>query len=321
RPELGREPARLERAHVGEERVEPDVGDVAVVERQLDAPREPGLRARDAEVADRLAQEPEDLAAVAVRHDHVRPFLDEPDEPLLVRAHPEEVVLLGDLRRCHLVVGAEPVHELALLVEPLAPVAVETGVAAEVDVAARVDLREDLPDEVPVRGVGGPDEVVDREPDRVPRRAEGGADPVDVRLRLHTRLRRGLRDLVPVLVRAREREDAPPPRAPEAREHVLDDRRVGVTEVGLGVRVVDGRREVERLARHRRTLGAAQASARRTTRSSRVASTSTPSSARRTTTVCRSTFWRTITPLPLTDSTVTPTAGSARRSSTYVWYS
>jgi hypothetical protein len=132
----------VEGAHVGEERVEPDVGHVALVEGQRDAPVEPGLRAGDAEVADRLPEKRQDLPAVGVRRDQVRSLVEERHQALLVGAHTEEIVLLGDLGRCHAVVRAHAVDELALLVEPLAPEAVETPVAAEIDVALGVDVRE-----------------------------------------------------------------------------------------------------------------------------------------------------------------------------------
>ena len=249
RPEL-QAAAVLERAHVVEQRVEPDVGDVAVVERELDPPGEAALRPRDAEVADRVAQERQHLPAISVGDDQVRLRLERLLQARLVGAHAEEVVLLGDLRGRHAVVGADAVHQLALLVEALAAEAVEAAVAAEVDVAARVHPGQDLLHVAHVVGVRGADEVVVAEPRLLPGRAEERAHAVGVRLRRYARRRRGLRDLVPVLVGARQREHGTPARAPEARQDVAHQRHVEVAEVRLGVHVEERRGQVERLARH-----------------------------------------------------------------------
>src|SRR5262245_58033722 len=86
----------LERAHVREERIEPYVRDVAIVERKLDAPRESRLRPRNAEIADRLPQKRQDLAAIAVRLHQLGARFEGLQQLLLVLPHPEEVVLLGD---------------------------------------------------------------------------------------------------------------------------------------------------------------------------------------------------------------------------------
>ena len=88
-------PVRVaERAHVVDQGVEPDVGDVLVVEGQRDPPREAGARPGDAEVLQRLAQEGQRLVPVPLRPDEVRVLLDVADQPVLVLAHAEEVVLL-----------------------------------------------------------------------------------------------------------------------------------------------------------------------------------------------------------------------------------
>ena len=147
-------------------------------------------------------------------------------------------------------IGAEPVDELALLVEAFAAEAVEAAVAAEVDVAFRVDVGQDLLHEGHVVGIGGADEVVVAKPRRVPRGPEDAAHAVGVLARRDARGGRRLGDLVAVLVGAGEDEGRPAAGAPEAGEHVGDERHVGVAEVRLGVDVEERRREVERLARH-----------------------------------------------------------------------
>ena len=85
-----------ESREVVDQRVEPDVGDVLVVEGQRDAPREPRLRPADGEVLERLAQEAQHLVAVALGLDEARVVLEVLDQPVLVLRHLEEVVLLLD---------------------------------------------------------------------------------------------------------------------------------------------------------------------------------------------------------------------------------
>ena len=60
-----------ERGDVVDERVEPHVRDVLGVERQRDAPLEPGPRAADREILKRLPEEPQDLVPVPLRPDQV----------------------------------------------------------------------------------------------------------------------------------------------------------------------------------------------------------------------------------------------------------
>src|SRR5439155_17478598 len=115
--------------------VEPDVGDVLLVERQRDTPLEARAGPADRQVLERLAQEAEDLVPVALGLDEVRVLLDVLDEPLLVLRHPEEVVLLLDERERRLVVGALAVDHLLVGIEALAAEAVVAAVLAEIDLA------------------------------------------------------------------------------------------------------------------------------------------------------------------------------------------
>src|SRR5206468_2901421 len=155
------EPIPLERrdARVVEQRVEPDVGDEALVEWHLDAPSEPALRARDRQILQRLAQKAEDLVSIALGPDPVGVGMNVLEQPLLIAAHAEEVVLFLDELRLCLVVGAPTVDELLLRVEALASRAVEAGVLAEIDVTALVHAREHLLDATLVVLVGRADEM------------------------------------------------------------------------------------------------------------------------------------------------------------------
>ena len=125
---------------VVDEGVEPHVGHEAVVEGQRDPPLKPRARAADAQVLQRLAQEAEDLVAIALGPDEVRMRRDVLDQPVLVGRHPEEVVLLLDPGQGRVVVGALAVHDLLVGVEALAAVAVVAAVLAEVDLAGLPQL-------------------------------------------------------------------------------------------------------------------------------------------------------------------------------------
>ena len=73
--------AVTDRRDIVDERVEPHIADIILIERQLDAPGEAGLRTRDAEVFQRLAEESERLVGAERRLDEVRVLGDVLDEP------------------------------------------------------------------------------------------------------------------------------------------------------------------------------------------------------------------------------------------------
>ena len=232
---------------VVDQRVEPDVGDVLLVPGDLDAPGQARLGPRDAEVLQGLLQEGEHFVSVALGPDEVGVVVDVADEPLLVLAHLEEVVALLAELGLRLVVGALAVDELRLRVEALAAHAVVAAVLAEVDVARVVDLLEDVLDGLDVVFVGGADEVVVGDGKLGPEVAELGADPVGEGLGRLVVLPGRLGDLVAVLVGARHEEDVVARHAVEAGHDVAHDRRVGMPDVGRGVDVVDGCRDVKDL--------------------------------------------------------------------------
>ena len=101
-----------ERAQVVDERVSPDVGDLALVPRQRDAP---GLaRAADGEVLQAAGDEAPRLVVAERRLHEVGPLVVEREQPLLIRGQPEEVVLLLDVLDAISVLGALAVDELVL---------------------------------------------------------------------------------------------------------------------------------------------------------------------------------------------------------------
>ena len=113
-----------------------------------------------------------------------------------------------------------------------------------------MNVRQHPLDERHVVGIGRADEVVVAQPRGVPRRAEEGAHAIGMLARRDAGGGRRLRDLVAVLVGPGEDEGGPPAGAPEAREHVGDERDVGVTEVRLGVDVEQRRGEIDGVAWH-----------------------------------------------------------------------
>ena len=135
-----------ERAQVVDERISPDVGDLALVPRQRDAP---GLaRAADREVLQAPRDEAPRLVVAERRQHEVRPLVVEREQPLLIRGQPEEVVLLLDVLDAVSVLGALAVDELVLRLELLAADAVQAGVYVLVDVAVVVDPLEEVTDEL-----------------------------------------------------------------------------------------------------------------------------------------------------------------------------
>ena len=233
---------------VVDERVEPHVGDVALVPRQRDAPRD--RRAADREVEQALLDQAEDLVALPCRLHRLGMLLVVRQQPVLVAREPEEVVLLGDVLDDRPVDGAAlAVVELVLLVVELAAHAVEALVAVELDVAAVVDALEELLHRPLVPGLGGADVVVVGDVELVPGGAEERAVAIGPLERGGVVRLRGPLDLEPVLVGAGEEHDVVAPEPPPPGQDVGRDRRVRVPDVGRVVDVVDGRGDVERRLR------------------------------------------------------------------------
>ena len=143
------------RGDVVRQRVEPDVGDVALVPRDGHAPLE--RRAADREVEQAALDEPQHLVAPADRVDDVGVLLVPLQQPVLEAAQPEEVVLLlqlDDLASAGPVV-LDLVGPDVLLVRDRVP----APVGVELDVAGVVAGLQQLGDRDVVARLGGADEV------------------------------------------------------------------------------------------------------------------------------------------------------------------
>ena len=170
RPEAGLVGAVADRRDVVGEGVEPDVGDVALVPGQRDAPGD--RRATDREVLQAAPDEAEGLVALGLGPYEVGVLFVPVEQRLLVLREPEEVVLLADQLDRSAVDGAVAVDQLALGVVGLARDAVEAFVGAEVDVAGVVAGLQQLVHGPVVAGLGRADEVVVGDVEQLPGVAE-----------------------------------------------------------------------------------------------------------------------------------------------------
>ena len=232
-----------QRTQVVDEGVGPDVGDLIRIPRDRDSPRL--RRAADREVAQPARDEALRLVCPEPGQHEVGPLVVQREQLVLVGREPEEPVLLLDPLRLDAVVRALTVDELVLVLERLAPDAVEPGVDVLVDVAVVVDALQEVLDEALVPLIGRPDEVVDRRVDARRQLLPGDDDLVDVLLGLEPLLRSYPRDLVRVLVDPREEERLLAALAVMAHQDVGRDRRVRVADVRRRVDVVDRCCQVE----------------------------------------------------------------------------
>ena len=230
-------------AHIVDERVDPDVDDLALVPRDRDAP---GLaRAAEAEVLQAALDERARLVVTEARQDEVRPRVIEVEQGLLKGGELEEVVRLLDSLGHGPVNRALAVDQLGLRLELLTADAIETGVDVLVDVAVVVDPLDELLDEALVPLVGRADEEVVVGIDEPRQLFPGFGDLIDVGLRVEPLLLCHPVDLGAVLVRSRQEERLVAALLVMAREDVGRDRRVRVADVRRRVDVVDRCRDVE----------------------------------------------------------------------------
>ncbi len=237
-------------ADVVHERVEPDVADIVLVEGQVDAPGHAALRPRDAKVVQRLAQEAERLVAPMVRLDELRVLVDVLDQPLLVLAHPEEVVRFLDLLDGPVAFRAFAVHEVLLHEKPLVRHAVPAVVLRAVNLVAVVQILEDRLDNLLVTLLRRPDKIVVRDLQLLPQLLEADDRAVRLLLRGDARGVGGLLHLLAVLVRAGQEIRRHIQQPVVARQHISDDCRVRVADVRLVVHVVNRGRNVKFCAFH-----------------------------------------------------------------------
>ena len=235
-----------EGGEVVEERVHPDVDDVARVKVDGDAPLEAGagdaevLQAGVYEVLYHLIDAAGGLQEGAGEQQLAHLFS--------VLGEAEEIGLLLGVLDLAAAVGALAVHELALGPEALAGGAVHAGILALIYVAVIVHLLEDALHGLDVVVVGCADEAVVGDVHELPEVEDTALALHDV---VHELLRRNARGLglllylLAVLVRAGEEHHVVAAHSLIARDGVRRDGAVGVADVQLVGRIVDRCGDVE----------------------------------------------------------------------------
>jgi hypothetical protein len=240
-----------ERRAVVEERVDPDVNDVAGVKVHGDTPGE--ARAGNAEVfkagldevVDHLVHAGGGLEEIGV--------LKQVLHAVGVLTELEEVGLFLGVLHVASAVGALAVDKLALRPETLAGLAVLALVGALVDVAVVVHLLEDLLNGRNMIVVRRADEAVVRNIHELPQVENSlfaADDVVDKLLRGHARVLCLVLDLLAVLVRSGQEHDVVARQALVARHRVGRHGAVGVADVELIGRVINGGGDIESLLVH-----------------------------------------------------------------------
>ena len=145
---------------------------------------------------------------------------------------------------------AEAVDKFLFGIEAFAARAVMAAELAEIDVAVVIDFLEELLDEAHVLRVGGAHEVVVLDIQFRPEIPEVRAYLVDKFLRAPALLRRGLGNLVTVLVGAGEEAHILAPQLVKTGKGVADDRGIGMAEMRVGVDVINRGRDIKSLSLH-----------------------------------------------------------------------
>ena len=229
-----------------DERVEPDVGDIVRVERQFDAPRKARLRTADAEVAEFFAtEETERLLAAVLRHDEIRMLFDVVDQPVLILSHLEEVALLLQLFDGAVAIRAAAVHEILFREIAFIGNAIPTFVGGGVNQIAVVEILQNLLDDGLVALLRRADEIVVRDAETFPKVLKTNDILVAMLQRRAAGLLGGALHFLPMFVRSRQEERLLAEQAVVLGEHVGQNGRVGMADVGDVVHIVNGCGDVE----------------------------------------------------------------------------
>ena len=234
-------------ADVVDQRVEPDIGDEAGIERQLDSPGEAALGSRDAEVACDLGGSVPEFRLAEIGSDEILPGLEETGQPLRALGEPKIPVLLVQ-QDDFAPLGSELAVGPAFLVgeELLLAHAVVAAVGGLVEPVTLLEVGEDALDRLLVQGRGRGGPAIVGNPERLPEGEEFLGDPVGELLRGNPLALRALLNLLAMLVDSREEENLAATLSLEACQDVGEDLLVGVADVGRGVRVIDRRGDEER---------------------------------------------------------------------------
>mgnify|MGYP000863211331 CR=1 FL=1 len=239
----------FERGDVIDQRIEPDVGDIVLVEGKFDAPGESRFGSGDREVAQLLSlQKAQDFVAARFRSDEVRMLQDVPMQLFLILAHLEEIIVLTQLLDRALAVRAEPADDIFFRPEPFVERAIPTRVVCLVNQLLIEELLKISLNHGLVGFVGGADEGVVGNVQPIPEVCKLRCEAVAVRLGIDAGLRGGLLHFLSVFVETGQEKYVASTQSPVAREHIGGDGGVGMTDVRHVVDVVDRCRDVEGVA-------------------------------------------------------------------------
>src|SRR4030095_10788836 len=138
-------------------------------------------------------------------------------------------------------------NELALGYEDLVDGAVPAFVVAFVDIAVDGDAAPEFLRGPMMARLGRPDEIVVRDVQISTHLSKAGCHLFGENFRFHSSLPRRAFDLLTVFIRSRQKEHVIAEQPSRSCDGVSDHRRIRMPDVRLGVDVVDGRRDVERI--------------------------------------------------------------------------
>ena len=240
--------------HVVEQRVEPHVGHVALVERNLNAPVKAG--AAHGKVVEAALDKAAHLVHAERGLNKIGVLVIKLEQLVLEGGKLKEVGLLLHALERAVAIGAEVLADAAVLLVTLLDLrvgevglvghAVPAVVAALIQVAGLLHALPQILHGVMLTRLGGADEVVVGNLELAPKLLEVRSLAVGPLLRRHVVLGCGLGDLLAVLVHAGQELDVIAGRAAIASLNVGDDGGISRAQVRIGVDVVDGRRDKER---------------------------------------------------------------------------
>ncbi|OQA53686.1 MAG: hypothetical protein BWY44_00105 [Candidatus Omnitrophica bacterium ADurb.Bin292] len=177
-------------------------------------------------------------------------ILNIPDQPILILAHLEKIIALPAKLRGDLMIGTLSVHELRFHIEALAAYTIITLILAEIDIPGIKDLLQDHLNRPYMAGVGRADKIIIGYGKLRPEIAELLADAVRILFRLDAGLVRRFGYFIPVLVRAGHEVGLIAAAAVKTREHIGDNRCIGMPDVGRGIYIIYRCSDVKDLILH-----------------------------------------------------------------------
>ena len=161
--------AVADRGNIIDERIEPDIADIILVERQFDPPCKTRFRTRDAEIFERFLQEAERFICAVCGQNEIRMSLDVFDQPVLKTAHAEEIVGFHDVSGRSQTVRTEiAVHKILISEEAFAGNAVMPLVFRFVNQIAVIKILQSHLHDFLVPRLGRADEIIVFDPEFLP---------------------------------------------------------------------------------------------------------------------------------------------------------